>query len=148
MKKKCTNNKCRKVFVVKAKNVKCPYCGKKYPRLKDAKAVNKEYNMNDRKLLIGTSSRNYYKGVRISGRGCPNTKIRLLLKIREWTGKGLLETKKLIDSDSFFIGAEEISNNHPKMAKIDSKRGLHIESPLKGFTKELDELGCLYEVVT
>lgn len=35
MKKKCTNGKCRKKFTVCSRNsVKCPYCGKEYPRLK------------------------------------------------------------------------------------------------------------------
>ena len=129
MKKKCTNNKCRKVFVVKTQNVSCPYCGKKYPRL-------------------GTSSPQNHKGVHIFGIECNNNMIRLLLLIRKWTGKEVLETKKLISSESFFIGVEEISNNYSKMAKADGKRGLQIESPLKSFTKELDELGCLYEVVT
>ena len=126
MKKKCTNNKCRKVFVVKAKNVKCPYYGKKYPRL-------------------GTSSPKNHKGVHIFGIECDNNMIGLLLLIRKWTGKELSEISTLMDAGSFFIEAKEISNNHPKMAY--GKRGSHIKSPLKSFTEELDELGCFYEVV-
>lgn len=37
MKKKCTNSKCRKTFthvIEKGIVVTCPYCGKKYPRIK------------------------------------------------------------------------------------------------------------------
>ena len=126
MKKKCTNNKCRKVFVVKNQNVSCPYCGKKYPRL-------------------GTSSPQNHKGVHIFGIECENNMIGLLLLIRKWTGKELSEIRELMDSESIFIKAKEISNSYPKMA--DGKRGSHIKSPLKSFTEELDELGCFYEVV-
>ena len=33
MKKRCTNNKCRKNFVVKENSSYCLYCNRKYPRL-------------------------------------------------------------------------------------------------------------------
>lgn len=165
MKKRCTNNMCRKNFTVKPDTICCPFCGKKYPRLKcHENKRNKENIMpNFAECLSNLSAeslellksiaatnvkRKEPKGVYISNFD-DNEKINLLKTVRRWTGKGLKESKDLIESVPVFIEAKDISFNYlnSAMNELGGKLMTPFGNPIEGFTSELATFGCQYKVV-
>ena len=75
MRKKCTNSSCRRMFSAKAENkVSCPYCGREYPRLLPG---------SDRTVVLWNSG---------------YSKLGVIKVVRKYTGLGLRDAKKLVDS--------------------------------------------------
>lgn len=134
MKKRCTNNICRKNFIVNAKTVGCPYCGKKYPRLNSTFINNKAKNKPRGIYLLEPEQANKVATIKI---------------VRKWTGKGLKEAKEIVDSAPILIGADEIGFYYlnPSIARLTGGLAIPNGSPVNYFTKELDEEGCLYEII-
>jgi hypothetical protein len=79
MKKKCTNSACRRVFVPWQDGgvVRCPHCGKAYPRLKPAQTI--------------------MPALTLCGWQPSRTPIPAIKKLRSILGIGLRESKMLLD---------------------------------------------------
>lgn len=160
MKKKCTNNKCRKNFVVKENTSCCPYCGKKYPRLHGALLAKGDCNKDMsadfldkeikslRRLLTGMPYMEVPKGVYLVNYDISN-KIKVIRAVRKWTGLGLKETKELVESAPVLIETSNITFNHLN-SSLNELKGEWITptgNPLDCFTRELAETGCLYKII-
>lgn len=160
MRKRCTNNKCRKYFVVKENTSCCPYCGKKYPRLQGALSNKGDCNtdLHDefwdkeistlRMFLAGMPSMKVTKGVYLIDYESFN-KIKIIKTVRKWTGLGLKETKELVESVPVLIESSSITFNHLN-SSLNELAGEWIApagNSLECFTKELDETGCLYKII-
>ena len=160
MKKKCTNNKCRKNFVVKENTSCCPYCGKKYPRLHGALLAKGDCNKDMsadfwdkeikslRRLLAGMPYMEVPKGVYLVNYDISN-KIKIIRAVRKWTGLGLKETKELVESAPVLIETSNITFNHlnSSLNELTGEWITQMGNPLDCFTRELDEKGCLYKII-
>lgn len=143
MKKKCTNSKCRKSFTTTENSYICPHCGKVYPRL---------HVVNDMVEIPAKSGNNAKvvsceSGVFIMDYGM--SKIKTIRAVVRWTKNDLRAAKALVESAPIFIGKKDIAYKDAYWSDVNDavERMLNIVSPIKGFIKELEENGCLYEIV-
>lgn len=167
MRKRCTNNKCRRIFSVKVETVCCPFCGKLYPRLHTNHYEDFTIEKHNLPGFIGSISnisseclemlkafaaesnrKREPRGIFVSEFTKIN-KINLIRIVRKWTGRGLKESKDLVESAPFLINAKEISFNYlnSSMDDLNGKWSIPAKSPIEGFTAELDEIGCLYRII-
>ena len=161
MKKKCTNSKCRKSFTVTASTVSCPYCGESYPRLHNR--VSKKVTDADiqrlknkriqeviemRNILQSSSvNKEKKKGVYLINAG--ENRVKTILAVKRWAGKGLKEAKELVDAAPFLIEKSEISYNYLGLDVDEYQREciMKNKSAFEGFTEELNKIGCLYRII-
>lgn len=89
MKKKCTNSVCRKTFTldgtIQASSMKCPYCGKKYPRMLPTKDISDRVVLQFNKapeLYAGKDK--YYRIKSLSGESARTRTIRIIEEATEF----------------------------------------------------------------
>lgn len=163
MKKRCTNNKCREYFTIKTDTASCPYCGKKYPRLRNNLTINKEdgWKKNSVSSIRGnaeTTSLKMFptqrtlnktpKGVYLIYFESFN-KIGIIKTVKKWTGRGLKDSKKLVESAPVLIETRELAFTclNSEIDELKGKIVIPKSFPLECFTKELDEIGCIYKII-
>lgn len=166
MKKRCTNNNCRKTFVVKEDTTSCPYCFKWYPRLHNRtaedvswdKAMNSflknNYNGDTRSSVLSLMSKHIeFLGSEPTGVYIIDysfNKVGVIKAVRRWTGRGLKESKELVDSAPVLIDSDEIVENYSRNVLREDLLNIYKLTegdPIANFTKELDEAGCYYKLI-
>lgn len=139
MQKKCTNSKCRKTFIADNAGKRCPFCGKLYPRLA-LNANNTSQNKTNALRKITKASKNKSRSLYIKDIG--ERKVDMIKAVRKWTGKGLKESKELVESAPVCIVESDISFCVPGSSIENGEFTVSEGDLIEIMAKELLEAGC------